>query len=81
MQTLMRVVFVQNFPGLGRQIKALRQASDKDWTELAAIAGISVAHWSRIENEKVKDLPIATLRGIERALGADLGVRFDDAQD
>ncbi|MBN4004214.1 MULTISPECIES: helix-turn-helix domain-containing protein [unclassified Nostoc] len=73
--TLMRVTFSKEFPGLGEKIKELRKASSKSVTELAAEAGISANHWSRIEREKVQDLPIETLRGIEKALGTELGVQ------
>jgi len=74
---LMRVTFSIEFPGLGKQIKEYRQASNKSLAELAAEAGISVPHWNRVENEKVRELPILTLRGIEKALGVDLGVKFE----
>ncbi|MBD2505549.1 helix-turn-helix domain-containing protein [Anabaena azotica] len=74
--TLMRVTFSKEYPGLGEKIKNLRKASSKTITELAAEAGISANHWSRIEREKVQDLPIETLRGIEKALGAELGVEI-----
>lgn len=73
---LMRVTFSKDFPGLGKRIKEYRQASSKSLAELAAEAGISVPHWNRIENEKVLELPLDTLRGIERALGVDFGVNF-----
>lgn len=73
---LMRVTFSKDFPGLGERIKEHRIASSKPLTLLAADARISVPHWNRIENEKVQDLPIETLRGIEKALGIDLGVKL-----
>lgn len=76
-ELLMRVTFVREFPGLGERIKQLRLNSGKPLAQLAADAGVSVPHWNRIENERVKDLPEETLRGIEQALGVDLGVRFD----
>lgn len=75
--TSKHVTFSREFPGLGKQIKEYRQASNKSLAELAAEAGISVPHWNRIENEKVQELPILTLRGIEKALGVDLGVKFE----
>jgi transcriptional regulator with XRE-family HTH domain len=75
---LMRVTFSKDFPGLGKRIKEYRQASNKSLAELAAAAGISVPHWNRIENEKIQELPLTTLRGIEKALSVDLGVNFDD---
>lgn len=71
---LMRVTFSKDFPGLGERIRKYREASSKSLTALAAEAGISVPHWNRIENEKVLELPIETLRGIEKALGITLGV-------
>ncbi len=70
----MRVTFSKDFPGLGERIKECRLSSSKSLAQLAADAGISVPHWNRVENEKVQDLPEETLRGIERALGVDLGV-------
>lgn len=75
---MMRVSFSKEFPGLGDRIRQFRQASTKPLTQLAADAGISVPHWNRIENEKVADLPIETLRGIEQALNVELGVSFDE---
>lgn len=79
-QVLMRVTLVtaKDVPGLGALIRQHRKASNKSLTQLAADAGISVPHWNRIENEKVLELPLDTLRGIERALGVDLGVNFND---
>ncbi len=71
---LMRVTFSRDFPGLGEQIREYRVSSSKSITQLAAEAGISVPHWNRIENEKVQELPILTLRGIEKALKVDFGV-------
>ncbi|MDJ0598137.1 MAG: helix-turn-helix transcriptional regulator [Crocosphaera sp.] len=79
-QCLMRVslTILKDYPGLGSRIKKARQESPLSLTELAARAKISVAHWNRVENEKVKDLPLETLRGIEQSLNIDLGVSFDD---
>ncbi len=74
----MRIVFGREFPGLGQKIKDLRQKSSKSMTELAAAAGISVPHWNRIEKEKIQELPIDTLRGIEKALETDLGVDIQE---
>lgn len=74
----MRIVFGREYPGLGKKIKELRQKSSKTMTELAAAAGISVAHWNRIEKEGIQELPINTLRGIEKALETDLGVHIPE---
>lgn len=75
-------MFTREIPGLGAKIKQLRIASNRQLSQLAADAGISVPHWNRIENEKVKFLPEETLRGIERALGVSLevGLGEDDVE-
>ena len=74
----MKVVFRKNFPGLGEKIRTLRKESSKSLTELAADVGISYIHWNRIENEKVRELSIETLAGIEKALGTNLGAEYND---
>ena len=65
-------------PGLGDQIKAARENSDRPLRELANAAGMTTANWYRIENEEVKRLPEETLRKIEQVLGVEMGVSFDD---
>ena len=67
----MQVTYSKTIPRLGAQIKQARLASSKSMTQLAADAGISVPHWNRIENEKVSNLPLETLLGIQRALGVE----------
>lgn len=76
---LMEVKFNRRFPGLGQRIREKRISSNQPLAQLAAKAGISVPHWNRIENEKVKELPEETLRRIEKALESDLGVSFEEA--
>ncbi len=78
MQCLMRIVKGKEFPGIGNKIKQAREKDPRDLTQLAAIAGISVSYWNRIENEKVKNLPIEMIWGIEKALNIELGVSFND---
>ena len=72
----MKIVAIcgREYPELGQKIRALRKSSSKTLTELAAIAGISTPHWNRVENEKVKELPSETLKGIERALATNFGI-------
>lgn len=76
MNELMKVTFSQEYPGLGEKIKEYRKQSGKTITELAYLAGISANHWSRIEREAVGELPIDTLRGIEKALDINLDVEY-----
>jgi transcriptional regulator with XRE-family HTH domain len=73
----MKVSYTKEILGLGEKIRELRKNSPFSITHLAASAGISVPYWNRIENEKVGQLPIETLRAIEKALGTDFGVDLD----
>ena len=81
-QCLMKIVRTEakQYSGIGEKIREARKNNSSSQTQLAAKAGISVGHWNRIENEKVKDLPLETLRGIEEALDIDLGVSFDEEE-
>ncbi len=74
----MKVLYTKEFPGVGSKIKEARKASDKPLTLLCAEAGISSPHWHRIENEKVGEVPIETLKNIEKALNIDLGIDLND---
>lgn len=65
--------------GLGERIREARKSTGRTIESLAGEAGISRVHWYDIERERVRDsLPEDTLRKIERALGVDLKVSFDD---
>ena len=70
--TSMRVTFRRELLGLGELIKEVRLKVKRLLTQLAADAGIRVPHWHRIRNEKVGDLPLETLRGIEKSLDLSL---------
>ena len=65
--------------GLGEKIQQARKASGETVESLAQKAGISRPYWYDVEKEKLRDgLPEETLRNIEKALGQDLGVFFND---
>ncbi len=65
--------------GLGEKIKQARKADGRSVEVLAAEAEISRSYWHDIEGERIRDaLPEDTLRKIERVLGINLGVNFDD---
>lgn len=80
MTLLMKVrkVVDREFPGLGAQIKRLREADSRSLIQLCAEVGMTPANWYKIENEETKVLPLETLRKIEAVLGVDLGVNIDD---
>lgn len=63
-------------PDLGQRIREKRLSSDRTITQLSAQADISVANWYAIETERVKVLPVATLRRIEKVLGVSFGVEL-----
>lgn len=73
-QILMKVGLEINVPGLGQRIRDARHKTGRTITQLAAEADISVANWYAIEQERVKVLPLTTLRRIEQVLKFDFGV-------
>ncbi|NDJ25945.1 helix-turn-helix domain-containing protein [Nostoc sp. B(2019)] len=65
--------------GLGGKIRQARKADGRSVEVLAGEAEISRSYWHDIEAERIRDaLPEDTLRKIERVLGINLGVKFDD---
>ncbi|HEY9597812.1 MAG TPA: helix-turn-helix transcriptional regulator [Cyanophyceae cyanobacterium] len=63
-------------PDLPERIKAARLSDGRSAQVLATAAGISSAYWYQIESGKPQWISEETLRGIELALGIDLGVSF-----
>ena len=62
-------------PGLGAKIKQAREADKRSVETLCGLAEISRVYW----NERIRgSLPEETLRRIERVLGIDLGVDFEE---
>jgi len=76
-QILMKVGLEINVPDLGQRIRDARHKTGRTITQLAAEADISVANWYAIEQERVKVLPLTTLRRIEQVLKFDFGVNCD----
>lgn len=68
---------VRDYPGLGAAIKAAREQDGRSMEELAQAAGFGREYWWKIEAERVKELPLETLRKIEEVLGADFKVFLD----
>ena len=75
-QLRMKVGIEVDVPELGAKIREARKASELGLTQLAANAGLSVSGWYSIEQERVKILPIETLRNIESALDCDFGIQL-----
>ncbi|MEO0534201.1 MAG: helix-turn-helix transcriptional regulator [Cyanobacteria bacterium P01_A01_bin.123] len=68
-----------DFPGLGSAIKQAREADPRSLTQLCQVADLSRAYWYQLENEDLRaPATESAIRKIERALGIDLGVEFDD---
>ena len=74
-QLLMKVGWEIDVPELGQRIREARHKSGRTITQLAAEADISVANWYAIEQERIKVLPLPTLRRIEQVLGIEFGVQ------
>ncbi|MBD2168042.1 helix-turn-helix transcriptional regulator [Calothrix membranacea FACHB-236] len=63
-------------PNLPKRIKEARLASGKGPKEIAEAAGISEIYLFRLEANKYKNIPEATLRKLEAALNVDFGANF-----
>ncbi|WP_317111912.1 helix-turn-helix transcriptional regulator [Chroococcidiopsis sp. SAG 2025] len=67
-------------PGLGAKIRQARKSDKRSVETLCGLAEVSRVYWYDIENENIRDaLPEETLRRIEKVLGVDLGVNFEEA--
>lgn len=79
-QLLMKVrkVVDKEVPGLGEKIRRAREADSRSLSEICRQIPMSNMNWYKIEAEETKALPIETLRRIEKVLGIDFGVDFDD---
>ena len=68
--------------GLGERIKQARLSlprNGKSLNDLCEEVGFSQTYWYDIEKERIRGaLSIENLRKMEKALGIDLGVSFDD---
>ena len=80
-QSKMRIRQVKEIDshGLGERINKARIASDKSLGQLCDEVGVSRTYWYDIEGETLKGaLSIENLRKIEKALGVDFGVKFNE---
>jgi transcriptional regulator with XRE-family HTH domain len=70
---------VGDFPGLGQRIRQAREQDGRSLTEICRESGISRSYWYQLEGEDLRSPATEeVIRKIERALGVDLGVGFDD---
>ncbi|NJL09355.1 MAG: helix-turn-helix transcriptional regulator [Calothrix sp. SM1_7_51] len=65
-------------PDLALSVKEAREKDGRSAQVLATLAGISTAYWYQIEKNERQVISEDVLRGIERALGVNFGVSFDD---
>lgn len=69
----------KDFPGLGAAIKRARESDDRSVAQICRDAEISRQYWYQLEREDLRSPATEdVIRRIERVLGADLGVRFND---
>ncbi len=77
--SLMQVTLTVDLPGLGARIKQAREARGLPPTQIAAMAGMSVANLYRIESEDAKSLPRETLSRLSEVLGVDFDIEVKAA--
>ena len=66
-------------PLLGAKIRRARKCDPRTLAVLCQEAGISNNYWFLIEEEKRETVPEETVRKIEKVLGCDFGLDFDEA--
>jgi len=69
---LMKIVIEVEIQGLGRHLKAAREAAGLSLTVAGDLSGMSGANFSRIENEDTKGVPFETLARAAKAVKLDL---------
>ncbi len=79
-QTLMKVrkTIDIEVPNLGSKIRKARERDPRSLSEICRQMEMSNMNWYKIESEETKALPIETLRRIEKVLGVNFGVDFDE---
>ncbi len=78
MQVKRVVEVIQDFPGLGKLIKQVREKDERSLAQICREAGISRAYWYQLEAEDLRaPATEEIIRKIEAVLGVDLGVKFD----
>lgn len=65
-------------PDLAEKIKEAREKDGRSAQVLATFSGISTGYWYEIEKNKRRWISEEILRGIEKTLGVDFGVRFEE---
>ncbi len=80
-QLLMKVrkIIDIEVPDLGDRIKEARENDKRSLAEICRELDMTPMNFYRIERGETKALPVETLRAIERVLGVDFGVEFDNA--
>jgi transcriptional regulator with XRE-family HTH domain len=72
------VEIVYDFPGLGQRIRQAREQDERSLSEICRESGVSRSYWYQLEGEDLRSPATEeVIRKIERALGVDLGVRFN----
>lgn len=80
MELAMRIIRRQevSVPGLLKIIDDAMEASEKTRTQICGESGFSTQYWSQLRGKSDPTLSEEKLRGIEKALGMDFGVNFDE---
>jgi transcriptional regulator with XRE-family HTH domain len=73
------VEFVREFPGLGQRIRQAREQDKRALTTICRECGLSRSYWYQLESEDLRSaVTEEAIRKIEKVLGVDLGVNFDN---
>lgn len=68
----------RSVPGLVEKIQEAMDASDLAITTICGKAGFSYQYWRSVARAKDPTMSEENIRGLERVLGVDFGVTFED---
>lgn len=73
------VEVVRDFPGLGQRIRQARDRDARTLTDICRDCKLSRSYWYQLENEDMRAPATEDIiRRIEKVLGVELGVQFED---
>ena len=69
---------IGDFPGLGQQIRSVREQDERSLTQICRECGLSRSYWYQLESEDLRSaVTEEAIRKIEKVLNVDLGVKFE----
>ncbi len=75
---IIRKTIDKEVPGLADRIKEARLKDERSLVKICQEMGMTPMNWYRVEKGETKTVPLETLKKIEKVLGIDFGIQFDN---